>query len=118
MKEYICSGCKLSTLSNFELSNKPHLECPAGYGEWQEYKDVDYSVYTVTLNISPDCSPETLQALGEMMKILIQQVEKGSISMSRPTTHAADLGYCDCPTDKRAYFNGICSNCGRLRPSG
>lgn len=90
--EFICSGCKLSTVSKFALEGKPHLDCPQGYGEWQEYKkEIDYSTYTVTVHVSPDCAPETLQALGEMMKLLIQQVEKVPSQRSHITMREPDV---------------------------
>jgi len=89
--EFTCTGCKLSTWSMYDLSGKPHIECPQGGGTWQKSsQDIDYSAYTVTVHMSPDCSPETLHTLGEMMKLLIEQVEKDNIQRSRRTLRAAD----------------------------
>ena len=34
MKEFICTGCKLSTFSNFDLEGKAHLECSTDGGTW------------------------------------------------------------------------------------
>lgn len=45
-----------------------------------EDDDFDYSPYTVTVSVSRDCPPETLQALGEMMKHLIKQIDDGKIT--------------------------------------
>jgi len=35
------------------------------------------SDYTVTIHMSPDCAPETQQALAEMLTVLVRQVEEG-----------------------------------------
>jgi hypothetical protein len=37
----------------------------------------------ITVHISPKCSPETLQALGEMMCQLIKNVEEGKLTFTR-----------------------------------
>lgn len=37
----------------------------------------------VTVHVSPDCKPETLQALGEMMRLLVEQVGKGKIKIRK-----------------------------------
>jgi hypothetical protein len=33
--------------------------------------------YTVTVHMSPDCKPETQEALAEMLKCLIEQINSG-----------------------------------------
>ena len=35
------------------------------------------SEYTVTIHMSPDCAPETQQALAEMLTVLMKQIEEG-----------------------------------------
>ncbi len=44
---------------------------------YQQLQEIQHDGYIVTVHVSPDCKPETLQALGEMMKNLIEQVENG-----------------------------------------
>lgn len=34
MREFICVGCKLSTLSSFDLEGKAHLDCSTDGGTW------------------------------------------------------------------------------------
>jgi len=109
----------MDTVSEFALSGKPHLDCPQGYGEWQEYKEIDYSAYTVTVHVSPDCQPETLQALGEMMKLLIQQVEKDPSQRSRLTQRVPDLGWVCAECEfTNLEVDSVCQLCFTARPSG
>jgi hypothetical protein len=95
--EYKCTGCKLSTWSMFDLSGRPHIECPQGDGLWESV--IENETY-LTARISPNCSPETLQALGEMVNVLITQIENGNISIGnspRPRPVAVLGAHCkDC----------------------
>ena len=52
--------------------------------------------YIVTVHVKPDCSPETLLALSEMVKCLIKHIEQRS-----PTLREAVAGSRKCP-----YCNG------------
>jgi hypothetical protein len=38
---------------------------------------------TVTVHVSPDCRPETLQALAEMVQCLIEQIDDGRVKIGR-----------------------------------
>ena len=33
-QEFTCTGCNLSTISSFDLTDRPHLDCPGGVGSW------------------------------------------------------------------------------------
>jgi hypothetical protein len=35
LESFICSGCHLETWSQHDLAEKPHIECPAGVGNWK-----------------------------------------------------------------------------------
>ncbi len=52
---------------------------------YQQLQEIQHDGYIVTVHVSPDCKPETLQALGEMMKNLIEQVENGWLGKGQPS---------------------------------
>ena len=52
---------------------------------YKKLKEITRNEYIVSVHVTDDCKPETLQALGEMMKLLIEQVESGGL-----TPRAAD----------------------------
>jgi hypothetical protein len=65
-----CLNENQSESGKFELCE----ECRLAEEEAAEF---DPSEYTVTIHVSKDVKPETLEALGEMMKHLIKQIENG-----------------------------------------
>ena len=74
--------------------------------------------YVVTVHVEPDCSPETLLALNEMVKCLIKHMEQRSPTLREAERAGADglqtcgNGNCDA---YREVKNGViekCKNCG------
>jgi len=51
-QEFTCSGCNLSTISSFDLTDKPHLDCSSGIGHWVEA--VEQSVQPTDEACPPD----------------------------------------------------------------
>jgi hypothetical protein len=61
----------------------------------------------VTVHVSKDVKPETLQALGEMLKCLLEQIEQGGITMRAPDPPSALGGLCIC--GKPFKHQGVCA---------
>lgn len=83
---------------------------------------------TVTVHISPDCQPETIKALAEMMKLLVAQMEEkeNSIPMviEKEGTHELRVELCTCEfptvrTEDLLYTDTPrCTTCGNpISPS-
>ena len=70
--------------------------------------------YIVTVHVKPDCSPETLLALSEMVKCLIKHIEQRS-----PTLREAEGGTCPlCEGRGERFFASSYHKCVRCNGTG